>query len=170
MGRIKFKELLIYEGPLAEFRVHSNWCNSMAEYYPYISIAFVNGSGSGSNSNEDIKWARIMADEFVSLEQEKLFSVELDQTQVDDLNRILKANREKEETQTIRLHKLVKVVRGRKVPIGTEGEVFWLGDNGFGMTVGLRLRCGKKIFTAMKNVETTQLDEAFETEVLGLKK
>jgi hypothetical protein len=49
----------------------------------------------------------------------------------------------------------VEVVRGRKVQKGTVGQVFWMGDNGFGISVGLELEDGSKVFTAAKNVEST---------------
>lgn len=51
--------------------------------------------------------------------------------------------------------KAVRVVRGRKVPIGTEARVFWYGDSGFGPSVGLELVNGSKVFTAAKNVLVT---------------
>jgi hypothetical protein len=49
----------------------------------------------------------------------------------------------------------VEVVKGRKVAKGTVGEVFWVGDNGFGVSVGLSLTNGEKVFTAIKNIEST---------------
>lgn len=56
----------------------------------------------------------------------------------------------------------VKVVKGRKVPLGTEGEVFWLGDKGWGWSVGLKTAEGEKHFTALGNVES--VTPAFEKE------
>lgn len=47
----------------------------------------------------------------------------------------------------------VKVVRGRKLPIGTTGEIFWVGDNGYGESAGLLLADGQKVFTATRNLE-----------------
>lgn len=55
-----------------------------------------------------------------------------------------------------------KVVRGRKVPIGTTGKVFWWGDkNGWGMCVGMNTSDRKDakgknldvVFVALKNLE-----------------
>lgn len=34
--------------------------------------------------------------------------------------------------------KMVEVVKGRKVPIGTKGEVFWTGDTQWGPRIGIR--------------------------------
>ncbi len=51
--------------------------------------------------------------------------------------------------------KTLKVVRGRKVPIGTVGECCWVGAayRGPGLRVGIRLLCGDKVYTDAKNVE-----------------
>lgn len=54
-----------------------------------------------------------------------------------------------------------KVVRGRKVPLGTTGKVFWFGDKGWGMSVGLSTSDRKDprgrnldvVFVALKNLE-----------------
>lgn len=54
-----------------------------------------------------------------------------------------------------------KVVRGRKVPIGTTGKVFWWGDKGWGMSVGMNTSDRKDargknldvVFVALKNLE-----------------
>lgn len=45
----------------------------------------------------------------------------------------------------------VEVFKGRKVPKGTTGKVFWLGDKGYGLTVGLRTETGDAHFTAVGN-------------------
>ena len=55
----------------------------------------------------------------------------------------------------------VKVVRGRKVPIGTEGRVFYYKQHSYGygrswekeFRVGIETADGTKYFTAAKNVE-----------------
>lgn len=36
------------------------------------------------------------------------------------------------EKNTVRLGKVVKIVKGRKVPLGTQGLVFWMGKDGWG--------------------------------------
>jgi hypothetical protein len=49
--------------------------------------------------------------------------------------------------------KVVKVVKGRKVPLGTEGTVFWLDESKFGgYRVGFETLSGEKHFTALSNV------------------
>ena len=58
--------------------------------------------------------------------------------------------------------KVVKVVRGRKVPVGTVGEVFWVGESRWGYRVGLKDGEGNKHFTAETNVEVVLNPETLE--------
>lgn len=63
-------------------------------------------------------------------------------------------NHFEKEAKKVDWAKMVKVVRGRKVPIGTVAEVFWYGANRFGgFSVGLRHADGSRVFTDAKNVE-----------------
>jgi hypothetical protein len=55
--------------------------------------------------------------------------------------------------------KTVKVVRGRKVPKGTSGLVFWVGSNQWGESCGFITATGDKHFTALTNVEVAPLPE-----------
>lgn len=48
--------------------------------------------------------------------------------------------------------KVVRVVRGRKVPIGTQGLCTWIGASKFGVRVGIDTAQGR-VFTAVANVE-----------------
>ena len=59
------------------------------------------------------------------------------------------------EARTPRRGKDVKVVRGRKTPIGTEGVVIWLGECKFSgkARVGIKTPAGETHFTAGTNVE-----------------
>lgn len=47
----------------------------------------------------------------------------------------------------------VRVVRGRKVPIGTTGEIIWIGAGHWGTRVGLKDAAGTVHWTAATNVE-----------------
>lgn len=58
-----------------------------------------------------------------------------------------------EEARRIAKGKRVRVVSGKKVPIGTEGEVFWMGDSKFGTRVGIDAPALGRVFTALHNVE-----------------
>lgn len=49
--------------------------------------------------------------------------------------------------------KIVQVVRGRKVAKSTIGIIFWIGNNGYGESVGILSLDGAKHFTAATNVE-----------------
>lgn len=53
----------------------------------------------------------------------------------------------------------VRVARGRKVPIGTEGVVFWVGASQYGMRVGLRVEGEEKpVWVDMKNIDMIWAD------------
>jgi hypothetical protein len=67
-----------------------------------------------------------------------------------------------QEAQTPTKGKYVKVVKGRKVPKGTIGEVFWRGQNQWGWSVGLELANGDRVFTADHNVEVIKPEEVPE--------
>jgi len=54
---------------------------------------------------------------------------------------------------TLARGKTVRVVRGRKVPRGLEGEVTWYGENQWGPRVGIRDINGTVHWTAASNVE-----------------
>lgn len=66
------------------------------------------------------------------------------------------------ELNTIRCGKMVEVVRGRKVPKGTVGKVFWMKDTNYGMKVGIAIgderdakgRYANVAFTYRCNCET----------------
>ena len=48
---------------------------------------------------------------------------------------------------------IVQVVRGRKVPKGSIGVICWIGDNGWGLSYGIKLADDSIVFTAAKNCE-----------------
>ena len=48
---------------------------------------------------------------------------------------------------------IVRVVAGRKVPVGLEGQVTWHGDSDYGPRVRIRFDNGEEEFTAVSNVE-----------------
>lgn len=62
----------------------------------------------------------------------------------------------------VEVGKEVAVVRGRKVPKGTTGRVFWMGDSRFGRRVGLRDATGTVHWTALTNVEVTNPEDYIE--------
>lgn len=70
------------------------------------------------------------------------------------LVQIAKYNEQKrlEEIQRVRVGKDAEVVRGRKVPHGTRGRVFWMGNNGYGMSAGIETVQGARFFTALTNL------------------
>lgn len=68
--------------------------------------------------------------------------------------------------RTVAKGKDVTVVRGRKVPIGTTGRVFWLGATKYGTRVGLGLADGTSVFTAVGNVDVTNPDDYLDVDAL----
>jgi hypothetical protein len=52
--------------------------------------------------------------------------------------------------------KLVRVFKGRKVPIGTMGHVFWLQDGQWGLRIGMKDVAGEVYWTAAANVEVME--------------
>lgn len=62
------------------------------------------------------------------------------------------AQRASAEAAVVCRGKMVEVFKGRKVPIGTTGEVFWLGVGNYGERVGLKDAAGNVHWTAKSNV------------------
>jgi hypothetical protein len=69
---------------------------------------------------------------------------------------------------------VVKVVSGRKIPIGTVGRVFWAGMKSFdkygrwpALRLGVEMPDGSRSFTAASNVVVTDWDEAAERKALS---
>jgi hypothetical protein len=70
--------------------------------------------------------------------------------------------------------KIVKVMKGRKVPKGTFGKVFWVGNNGYGTSVGIATTNKKEkgryldvVFTSIHNVQVVgaESDEAMNAAI-----
>ncbi len=77
-------------------------------------------------------------------------------------DRIAKA---KDKAAEVGRGKSVKVVKGRKVPLGTEGNVFWTGPNKFSrygeLRIGFKDAAGATHWTAAGNVEVTNAADFF---------
>jgi hypothetical protein len=159
MGQIKYKGEVIYSGPLAEIKYDANWCNSMAEYYPRLWVSWVE---FGELKHKEVDVPQDSYNNWYTLSE-----VTVDRDMADALNNEREIKRKKEQEKKLDYHKPVKVVRGRKVPIGTEGEIFWMGQTKFGTSVGIRLIDDTRVFTSAKNVEVITADEMFERELLG---
>jgi hypothetical protein len=55
--------------------------------------------------------------------------------------------------------KFVIVARGRKVPKGTTGELFWTGYGKFGIRAGLKDAAGTTYWTALSNLDVINPDD-----------
>lgn len=62
-----------------------------------------------------------------------------------------RAAAEKAEREAPRKGRTLRVVKGRKVPVGTEGVCIWLGDGNYGSRVGLKDASGTVHWTAATN-------------------
>lgn len=67
-----------------------------------------------------------------------------------------------ELSKKVEKNRLVKVVRGRKVPVGTVGEVFWIGEKSYGRKTvtyaGIRTARGEICWTSIENLETIPVE------------
>jgi hypothetical protein len=163
MAIVKYDGKVIIDYPIAHISVDSGWNNSMCEYYPSIMVFTMETPDSkpvAKRLTPDNFHARCTSGLDITYGPDD----ELMKAQYDAF---YKKQEDEEEAKTIRVHKVVTVVRGRKVPIGTVGDVFWMGDKGYGMGVGIRLLDGSKVFTSLKNVEVMNPDKEFEKIVLG---
>ena len=62
------------------------------------------------------------------------------------------AQRAEEERKAPRKGRTLRVVKGRKVPKGTEGVCFWVGESQWGKRVGMKV-AGETVWVDAKNVE-----------------
>jgi hypothetical protein len=62
-------------------------------------------------------------------------------------------SRELEALKAPKKGALVKVFKGRKVPVGTTGACIWIGETKFGTRVGIKTASGEVYWTAASNVE-----------------
>lgn len=75
----------------------------------------------------------------------------------EQVKRVAEAKAEKTANGEVIKGATVEVFKGRKVPIGTVGEVGWIGDNGWGTSVGLKVEGEEKfVFTAVTNVRVKE--------------
>lgn len=79
---------------------------------------------------------------------------------VEKQNQVYREHKAAIEAATPKKGKVVKVVRGRKVPIGTQGTCIWVGPDKFARVrnafrVGIATPTGT-VFTAIGNVEVVQ--------------
>lgn len=148
MGIIKFKGQVVYEGPLARVKMVDNWCDSMATYYPYLGLHYF--------ENGELRWRTWHVEGMFEPSDYKHLLVYPDKDQESKLDAMDEDRRQEEAAKKLDYHKKVRVVRGRKYPIGMEGEVFWMGNTQFGLRLGLRLLDDKRIFIDAKNVQCVE--------------
>lgn len=100
------------------------------------------------------------------------YAVAIEAVRQTEYNRLLRehhagVDRIVDEAMRPRYGKDVIVARGRKVPKGTVGRIFWTGNNGWGDSVGLDIMVGARhdrVFTAMKNVDVINPDDYMDVD------
>lgn len=60
------------------------------------------------------------------------------------------------QSKRVEIGRDIEVVRGRKIPIGTRGRIFWKGATRWGERVGIEQIDGERVFTAIGNVEIAE--------------
>ena len=148
MGVIKYKNIEIFNGPIANVDFIPGWDNDMQTYYPHIYITI--------NDNGAITRKTIHLEEN---SQKEYLQVTIDPA---DAGALLKHDKrveairrkalEEKLLKTIEKDKMLKIIAGRKIPKGSAGVCFWVGDTLYGKNVGIMID-GKKVFTSIRNVE-----------------
>lgn len=86
-----------------------------------------------------------------------MFSEHLEQRKIEaaERERLESERRAAEMARQPAKGRRIRVVRGRKVPKGTEGVCVWIGDGTYGRRVGIKDDAGNVHWTAASNVEAT---------------
>lgn len=133
--------------------------NPVTKKEDHIGKGYVNAAPWKDDAVEYDATPEVKADwETWKAEQQRI--IDQKQRENDEADRKYRAE---QELKTPRRGKVVRVVRGRKIPKGTEGRVFWYGRNNYGWGVGIELADGSKVFTNPNNVEViAQADDGKE--------
>lgn len=153
---IRMGDVILWNKPFADYDFYAGWDNSYQTDFPYICVLFY--------ENEELKSERISLTNTIEggnayYINKAIVSIPDKVQETKYKNYLAALEEQRHEAEILRdkmrveKYKTVKVVRGRKVPKGTIGRVFWMGDSGYGESVGLELADGKKVFTAKTNVE-----------------
>jgi hypothetical protein len=128
----------------------------MSDVWEWITYAvFLNADGTyGSESG--CGYYGFTAEVDAPAEQVEAYKAKL------EADRIEAARKQREyeaaqEAMTPRNGKTVRVVRGRNVPVGTEGKLFWMGETKWGRKVGIALDDSKDGRGRFANVAWTYL-------------
>lgn len=123
----------------------NNWNNDMATYYPYVVATYMHG--------DKPEHERFDAGEGDPYRIKETLEFHLDQSQVYDLEKYEERIEQGIEQRTARVGKTIKVFKGRMLPIGTVGTIFWIGKGFRGEErLGVDTQYGRE-FISRSNVE-----------------
>lgn len=145
---IRYNDTTTHEGKV----VHTYNQSSYHDDYEY-AIVYETGENGEYVFREELFWTTAFAGGGSA-------QIDAPTEVIEAYHRMKREQAEAKERAIVRKGKTVEVVRGRKVPVGTMGFVFWMGPNRFDYgrttTVGIQTETGERHFTALGNVETVQ--------------
>ena len=133
----------------------------MSDVYAFVSYAVVFNAATGSfqevrlNSDMDMDTTATTAtvDASADIQSMYLLSEEIKETEAKLASLKRGMARQVESVKAPVKGRTVKVVKGRKVPVGTVGTCFYVGQGDYGVRVGLKTPGGETLFTAASNCE-----------------
>jgi hypothetical protein len=125
------------------------------------------------NENETTNVETVESDEYAEFLAYKAAKAEAKaKAEAEAKARIEAAEKAKIEAEAKKPKKgyLCRVVRGKKVPIGTEGVCFYLAEGKYGLRIGLRVEGQTEpVWTAAGNCEAIRKDEATSDSIASLR-
>lgn len=161
MGTLKIKDVVVYEGPIGECQLVHNWNDSMATYYPYVNVLYVEVDQLITKriDHQDIN-------DLIYSQNTHLLEINADEIQK-HLVADIKNKQLKEIQKTfIKPGDRVIIYKGKKFPVGTEGVVSFVG-RGYGVYVHMELDNGQRYhYVNVNNVKKIDIDELIESILL----
>lgn len=132
----------------ARVRFENNWNNDMATYYPYVVATYMHGD-KPEHERYDIG-------EVDPYSAKQTLEYDIDNSQAYDLEKYEERVEQGIEQKIARVGKTVKVFKGRTLPVGTVGTIFWVGKGFKGEErLGIDTQFGRE-FISRSNVEIVE--------------
>jgi len=151
---------VMYEGATLSIREHNGYNDS--DFYATVwddEKGVISIEYATTRAYTYDNWAKVDATDEVRekarrWQHDRVYELELEEQR----------ERNVEESHQPMKGRMVRVVKGRKVPIGTTGEVFWFGEGTWGPRVGFHDADGETFWTAASNVEVIDPDQYLASE------